>query len=293
MYQIKQTVGRTINSKMKSKTKELDQFYTNPNIAKKCLDTLKTVIDIKNYDIIEPSAGFGSFSGLIKNCLALDIDPKHATIKKQNFLETDISFYEEFRLKPKMCFIGNPPFGKNSSLAVKFFNHAAKFGNVIAFILPRTFRKESIHNRLHLNFHLVLDQDIEKNGFIFNDTAYDVPCCFQIWVRQPNVRQKTVIQASSYFTFTTKTKGEIAIRRVGGRSGRAFLAIKNLSKNSNYFIKFNKTVDLLKVMDLINNINFQDIVNSTAGVRSLSKKELVDKLEPLLRVNIKKIGYGK
>ena len=44
-------------------------------------------------------------------------------------------------------------------MAIKFFNYTAKFSQVIAFIIPKTFRK-NIQNKLDLNFHLLSDIDI-------------------------------------------------------------------------------------------------------------------------------------
>ena len=42
----------------KKKDYGLDQFYTNSDIAKNCIDT----IDLSKYDIVvEPSAGMGAF----------------------------------------------------------------------------------------------------------------------------------------------------------------------------------------------------------------------------------------
>ena len=61
--------------------------------------------------------------------------------------------------------IGNPPFGKNSSLAVKFFNHSAQFADTIAFIVPRTFRKNSLVNRLNENFHLIYEKILPIDSF--------------------------------------------------------------------------------------------------------------------------------
>ena len=46
----------------KKKDYGLDQFYTNSDIAQKCIDT----IDVSKYDIVvEPSAGMGAFYNLI------------------------------------------------------------------------------------------------------------------------------------------------------------------------------------------------------------------------------------
>lgn len=252
----------------------LDQFYTSPAVAKYCFDKLKLNIDIDKYDFIEPSAGSGSFSSLIP-CTAFDLDPKALNIFKQDFLTLNLK-------AGKYCFFGNPPFGKNSSLAVKFFNKSALYGEVVAFILPRTFRKTSIHDKLDLNFRLIFDEDLPKNSFIYEGKPYDVPCCFQIWIKGFPKRKKSKALISRHFTFTDRPNADIIIRRVGGRSGKAFKVVGAISKESNYFIKFNKRISINKAISAINAIDFQDIVNSTAGVRSLSKSELISKVDKAL-----------
>jgi hypothetical protein len=58
----------------------LDQFYTKPEIAKKCYKKLKKYVNINYFDyILEPSAGTGSFFDLLdeNKRIGLDIDPKH------------------------------------------------------------------------------------------------------------------------------------------------------------------------------------------------------------------------
>ena len=98
--------------------KRLDQFFTNDDIVDICLST----INPNNYDmVIEPSAGSGSFYHKIehKNKIAYDIEPHFSETICYDFLET-----EPLVDRGKILVVGNPPFGKNSSLAVKFFNHA-------------------------------------------------------------------------------------------------------------------------------------------------------------------------
>ena len=61
--------------------------------------------------------------------------------------------------------IGNPPYGKNSSLAVKFLNKASELSDTVHMILPRTFRKPSVINRINPNLHLVSDKDVDDSAF--------------------------------------------------------------------------------------------------------------------------------
>ena len=77
------------NTVYKTKSK-LDQFYTNPSIAKDCLDTLKNIKEVKydSYDLyLEPSAGDGSFLNLLpaEKRVGLDLDPKIDEIIKLDF----------------------------------------------------------------------------------------------------------------------------------------------------------------------------------------------------------------
>lgn len=107
--------------------RELDQFFTKPQVASECFGHLSasiTTIDAFDH-IVEPSFGNGAFVDVIPaehkhKLLCMDIDAKDAL--RHDFLAYDFS-----ALSNNCLTIGNPPFGKNSSLAVKFFNIAARF----------------------------------------------------------------------------------------------------------------------------------------------------------------------
>lgn len=261
----------------------LDQFYTKSYIAKYCYDKIFTIYNYNDFiNFVEPSAGNGSFFNLFPNDkrIGMDIDPKADGITKMNFF--DFGYLELNSQRDKnVITIGNPPFGRICSLAIKFFNHAAKFSNVIAFIVPKTFKKQSIKNKLNLNFKLILSEDLPSNSFIFNDEEYHVPCCFQIWEKSSNKRQVKVISLNNdLFDFSDKEHANMAIRRVGGRAGKAFKVIKDLSKSSNYFLNFkSKRIKKDKFIDIVNSIDFTSITKNTAGVRSLSKPELIQTLK--------------
>ena len=168
---------------------DLDQYYTKQDVAAKCVDS----VDLSGYDIIlEPSAGDGAFFNLLpsSNRAGLDLDPKIVGIEKADFLD-----YKPIKDK-KYLVIGNPPFGKNSSLAKKFFNHSAEFADTIAFIVPRTFRKTATQNQLNLNFHLVEETILDPNSFrldTMGEIEYSVPCVFQVWKKKGTKREKVVL----------------------------------------------------------------------------------------------------
>ena len=69
----------------------LDKFYTNLDIAKRCIERTNEKVILDNFDIvIEPSAGGGSFSHQLKhnNVIAMDISPEKydKNIIQQDFL---------------------------------------------------------------------------------------------------------------------------------------------------------------------------------------------------------------
>ncbi len=76
--------------------------------------------------------------------------PEHDEIIKQNYLELNYTkMREDFN---KIHIIGNPPFGRQSSLAIKFIKKCCEFSNSISFILPKSFKKESMRKSFHNEF---------------------------------------------------------------------------------------------------------------------------------------------
>jgi hypothetical protein len=84
----------------------------------------------------------------------------------------------------RIACIGNPPFGSGymNPLAKAFFNHAATFSEVIAFIVPAKWQTSwKVQFQLDKSFGLYFTELLPKNSFVFNGDPYDVPCCMQIW----------------------------------------------------------------------------------------------------------------
>ena len=116
----------------------MDQFYTKMEIAKQCWKTLQNKVNINEINwFIEPSAGTGNFYKLLPKDKrrGIDLDPKYPGVMQMDYLTLDMSGLYQDGID-KYLVIGNPPFGKISSLAVKFFNKSAEYAEVIAFIVP-------------------------------------------------------------------------------------------------------------------------------------------------------------
>lgn len=257
-------------TKSKGRKEVNDKFYTNSYVAKSCIE----LVDLSEYDvIIEPSAGNGSFSSQIDNCIAYDIKPEHTDIVKQDYLKLDIT---EFKDK-KVLTIGNPPFGVQSNLAIKFFNKAAEYSDTIAFILPMTFMKESIQNKLDRHFILEKYIELPKNSFLLNDEPYDVHCIFQVWRRTEYDRiLNTSIEDNHLIEFVTGDDYDFVIHRIGTSAGKAFIpeSGKVISRQSNYFVKNISNYNTDTLIDMINDIDMV-CAKYVVGPPSVSKKELV------------------
>ena len=243
-----------------------DQYYTRPDVAKHFYRIFKQHFDPASYLMVEPSAGTGSFYKLLPpGSLAYDVDPKHPGIIKADFLTVVIK-----SSRPR-AIIGNPPFGKNASMAVKFFNHAARQADVIALIVPRSFRKASIENRLDPSFHLVREEVVPDNAFLFRGKPYNVPAVFQIWERRSVPRQlRPVGTRHPDFEFTIPALADFVIQRVGARAGRVHRDFTR-SPNSHYFIK----AIAPGVEGIMRKLNFASVVGNVAGNPSLSRSEIV------------------
>ena len=260
-----------------------DKYYTRPFVAEYVTQLVIDRFGV-NIDYIEPSAGSGVFLDAYKqisnkeNIKGYDINPHSDEIINQDWLQIT-----KDKVKGKAV-IGNPPFGFAASLAIQFFNKAAEQeAHSISFIIPKTFRKESTHNKLDLNYKLVLDIELPKNSFFFYEKEneyYDVPTVFQIWQRVKKPRKLIqMMTTSKYFDFVDKTSEyDICVRRAGGRAGQ--IVEGDLTPSSTYFLKLRDA----RVKYALEIYDYNKYVNNTAGVKSISKHELIYEVDRILDI---------
>jgi hypothetical protein len=273
-----------MESKIKNVRNEgLDKFYTNTDYAKQCISEL----NLNDYDfVIEPSAGCGNFFNQIEhhNKIGLDILPEN----NDNNLIICMDFfnYTPNKIYNKILVIGNPPFGKSCSTAIKFFNHAAKWADTIAFIIPRTFRKISVQNKLDKNFHLISDKDTPTNPCCFTPKMM-VKCCFQIWQKsnelRPIIHLPTEHPDWTFLSFgpldknnqpTPPKNADFALRAYGGKIGEILkINLETLRPKSWHWIKSNIDIDVL--ISRFEKLNYSNSSN-TARQNSMGRAELVN-----------------
>lgn len=152
---------------------ELDKYYTPVNVAKYCIDKAIEVIGADNVtDVIEPSAGNGSFSNQIE-CTAYDIEPEHEGVIQQDYLALDIDY------KSGRLIIGNPPYGRCMNLAQKFFKKSVELGDYIAFVLPIS---QLNNTQSMFEFDLIYSEDLGEHEY--SDRM--LHCCFNVYKRPAN-----------------------------------------------------------------------------------------------------------
>lgn len=269
----------------KVRVQGLDKFYTVPSYSKKCIE--KVLEMYLEWDlIVEPSAGNGSFLDQLPeryNKIGIDISPDHKDIQRQDFFD----FYPVSTVDiNRILVIGNPPFGRVCSLAIKFFNHAAEWANVIAFIVPRTFRKISVQNKLHDTFQLVYDEEVPSKPCCFAPPMM-VKCCFQIWEKKTEGKREKIELPTHHvdweflgfgpvderFQPTPPVGADFAMRAYGGKIGEIKTeGLSELRPKSWHWIK-----SKIDKKELIRRFSVLDYSNShnTARQNSMGKGELV------------------
>ena len=266
------------------KRKTIDKYYTIQSVVDKCMEFIQDKINIGEDDLcIEPSAGNGAFIQGIKSLFRryefYDIEPENSEVVKQDYLEYDHT--NIINNDNKIHVMGNPPFGRQSSLAIKFIKKSAEYCDSISFILPKSFKKDSLKKHFHLNFHLEHEYDIPENSFIVDNKIHDVPCVFQIWIKKNTKRQLPIKLVPNKYKFVKKEENhDISFRRVGVNAGDIDLTTENKSTQSHYFIKFD---DILTddLFEKLSQINFNS-KNDTCGPKSISKQELIKEFNEII-----------
>jgi hypothetical protein len=278
----------------KFRTNAMDQFYTSPTVAASCIALMLQHIPHANESTwVEPSAGNGAFLHNVPprvKCVGIDLDPQSPDILKHDYLEWSPDAIMK-TMKPILVF-GNPPFGRQSSLAKAFIAKSCTFADAIAFILPKSFTKPSMFNAFDMKFHCVHSGELPANSFVLNGAPYDVPCVFQVWQKKTvNRAVETAVRPIGFQYVKVKVEVEqadaggydIAFRRVGGHAGKCFVndGTTKYNAQSHHFLKFDDACAPF-MDDIVEKINAHTFPSNTVGPRSLSKSEINEVLNDII-----------
>jgi hypothetical protein len=251
-----------------------DQFFTRPEVAEQFAQWVKSHDFYRNVTrIIEPAAGNRDLARHFPGIEMYDLDPQSSDIAQLDF------FASKHQYQPGFLVVMNPPFGAASDLAIRFFNKAATFADYIAMIVPRTFRRSSIQDRLGNNFELVDEYILPRGSFYLPNEGpnrkYDVPAVAQIWRRTETARPKSVpATLPANIKFTTPDQADFAFRKKGRRAGQIVtqdIALTN--PNSFFYIKGD--------VKPFQQINWRDYGNDVMGARNISKADIAQALKTL------------
>ena len=253
------------DEKQNSLKLHLDKYYTSDETAQHCIDVARKILGNQVTEVIEPSAGNGSFSKKLKTCIAYDLEPEDDSVIQQDFLKLELP-YKKGRL-----FIGNPPYGSRNNLAMAFCNKAFELGDFVAFILPisQLNNTQSIYK-----FDLIYSEDLGKKNY----SGRIIHCCYNIYKRPEsgvfNKHRKFGNSEILEIRESIKNKNPKRNRIVSGFDydiavcawGAAIGKILDFEGQyvKEFYIKVKKDNLRDKVVDLIKNAKWQELYPMTA-----------------------------
>ena len=250
-----------------------EQYYTPKDLAEKLISEVMVLVpDLAKRTVIEPAGGTGSFikaaqSIGVTEFLSFDIEPKHSLVKKADFL------VKRFSAKDAVT-ISNPPFGRNNSLSIPFFNKAAEHSEFICFIVPRSWRKWSVINRLDRRFHLIADHDIlidyEDDLGERLSSRTSLSTCFQIWQRKAELRPIIKVKDMGLIAKCGPEEADVALTIFGFGCGKV---------RTEFERKPNSTVMFLRVIHpealaALKSVDFNRFSKNTAYTAALALPEI-------------------
>ena len=221
----------------------LDRFYTNIDVASHCIDALTDTIGEPLLDyVVEPSAGSGSFSALLRargsHVIAFDIAPDGDEIIGEDFLSVTPEDTDGVTV-----FVGNPPFGERSATAKRFIAKCIELGaDVIAFVLPNTFNKLTMQRVFPSGWRLVSATRLPKDSFHTPDgDGYGVPTSFFIWTTRDGILPDTDLRARKYpvppdWSYAKRGDGTADLC-INGNSGKVRRPSEITNPKAEHFIK--------------------------------------------------------
>ena len=250
-----------------------EQYYTPPQVAQ---DILKVVVDLlEDFEqkvFLEPAGGTGTFinealqSGFTE-VLSYDIEPHHPLVSKGNFLEKKIPHYN-------CVTVSNPPFGRNNALSIPFFNKAAEYSDLIVFIVPRSWRKWTVQNKLDRRFTLVREDDLNINyvdasGEPLSKNKY-LRTCVQYWKKSDVLRDLVYVRDMGIIEKCKYQEADASLTLFGYGCGTVKTEFEKKPNTTQMFLKLKhpRALEALKAVD------FSRFFLNTAYTEALSIHEI-------------------
>jgi len=265
-----------------------DKYYTPLDECIRLVEILyENEFFTNKTDIIEPSAGSGNFVKALEllkskynltfNIHAYDLEPE-----AQDGLITPIIQSDFFKVNLKQFnsettgVVGNPPFGKSSSLLKKFIKYSTLNINNVAFIG----NGESFNNLcidkfyIPLTFIQKLNLNLHTKTFTYNNEVVSIRDCFFIWFSNTNTINSLYINMQEAFeNFSKYAKIENKIN-----TEASYITCMNFSKTG-YLYNPNEYTFKLGISFIVNTDNitkekFKEVWESSIISTSLNYRKL-------------------
>jgi hypothetical protein len=248
-----------------------DCYYTKQEIARQLVALLPPIPP--GVTVVDPCAGSGAFSSCFKKCIALDLHPAAPGIAQADY------FQWEPPTGSRLWIVSNPPFGNGAALAIRFFNR--NFGaELIAFVLPRVWRKRSVLSRLDLQYSVVAAHPVPANAFITPEgKEIDVPTDWTIWTRAPRPPPPPPLTNPAVHFLPSATGADLVVQRLGRDAGR--IQTKARSGRSYLYLRISDADLLARVRAQPNCFRESEQRDWCAGMPGLNHQDILEILDSM------------
>ena len=240
-----------------------DAYFTPETSARFCSDLLKDYEWVtSNTTTLEPCCGNGSLAKFVPGVIEV------RDLIDYGFTNTIISDYLKSTPSRYDLVYTNPPFGRAGSIASKVFNRAALETDKIAMILPSSFRKISIVDRLNQWFHPVVDELLPCQLFELPDgSTRKVNTVFQMWERRNYQRGyfRSVTNCLDFFRQVPQDIAEYAFRGQGASAGKVLEGL-DYSPASTRFLSGGK--------EKVQQFDWTTLASFTAGIPAIGLRDV-------------------
>lgn len=250
-----------------------EQFYTPREVAEQVVSRVLGVVpNAVDRTWIEPAGGNGAFIDAVRDVgvrdvVSFDIEPRHHEVARGDFLTQQLNVTGAVS-------IGNPPFGRNNALSVRFFNHAARYSDYIAFIVPRSWRKWSVVNRLDPHFHLVSDENLSTDYIdaagLSNYAKTSLQTCMQIWERRSDARPRVEVLDRGVVAKCTPEDADVSLTIFGFGCGSVKTEFPRRRVTTDIYLKLHHS----RALEALQAVDYRRFSRNVAYTEALSIQEI-------------------
>jgi predicted RNA methylase len=250
-----------------------EQYYTPKPLALELVAQIEKVLGpLAGKTVLEPAGGTGAFieavqSAGVSKVISFDIEPLHDSVSVGDFLEQEVN-------QKNLITISNPPFGRNNSLSIPFFNHAAEASDAICFIVPRSWRKWSVTNRLNLSFELAFDIDldidyVDAEGSPLSSKTH-LATCFQIWKKTNKPRKVVRVTDKGIIEKVSPDQADVSLTIFGYGCGKVKTQFERVPNTTQMFLKLHHP----EALAALESVDYSKFFKNTAYTEALSLPEI-------------------